>query len=61
MFLPIEIVTLSERVKVVEVGKLVEIPSFKYVRPLVSCTNKRKSILIHKISLWITMASLMMS
>ena len=48
MFLPMEIISLSERVKVVNIGKLVEIPSeIKYVRPLVSCTNKRKRILIN--------------
>ena len=42
MFLPMEIVGLSERVKVVDVGKLVEIPSEIQVRQAISKLYKQK-------------------
>ena len=47
MFLPMEIVTFSEKVKVVEVGSLVEIPSEIQVRQAISeLYKKRRSIQI---------------
>ena len=42
MFLPMEIVSLSERVKVVDVGKLVEIPSKIQVCQAISKLYKQK-------------------
>ena len=42
MFLPMEIVTFSEKVKVVEVGSLVEIPSEIQVRQAISELYKKK-------------------
>ena len=42
MFLPMEIVTFSERVQVVEVGNLVEIPSEIHVRQAISKLHKNK-------------------
>ena len=42
MFLPMETVTFSERVKVVEVGNLVEIPSEIQVRQAISKLYKKK-------------------
>ena len=42
MFLPIEIVTFSERVQVVEVGNLVEIPSEIHVCQAISKLYKNK-------------------
>ena len=42
IFLPMEIVTFSERVKVVEVGKLVEIPSEIQVHQAISKLYKNK-------------------
>ena len=46
MFLPMEIVTFSQRVKVVEVSKLVEIPSEVQVRQAISrLRHRRRKIL----------------
>ena len=42
MFLPMEIVTFSEKVKVVEVGSLVEIPSEIQIRQAISELYKKK-------------------
>ena len=42
MFLPMEIVTFSERVKIIEVGNLVEIPSEIQVRQAISKRYKNK-------------------
>ena len=42
MFLPMEIVTFSERVRVVEVGNLVEIPSEIHVHHAISKLYKNK-------------------
>ena len=42
MFLPMETVTFSERVKVVEVGNLVEIPSEIQVRQAISKLYKKR-------------------
>ena len=42
MFLPMEIVTFSQRVKVVEVSKLVEIPSEVQVRQAISRLYKKR-------------------
>ena len=42
MFLPMEIVTFSERVKIVEVGNLVEIPSEIQVHQAISKLYKNK-------------------
>ena len=40
MFLLMEVITLSEKVKVVEIGTLIEIPSDLLVcQPLVSCSS----------------------
>ena len=42
MFLPMDIVSLSERVEVVDIGKLVEIPSEIQVRQAISKLYKQK-------------------
>ena len=42
MFLPMEIVTFLERVKVVEVGNLVEIPSEIQIRQAISKLYKKR-------------------
>ena len=42
MFLPMEIISLSERVKVVDVGKLVEIPSEIQICQAISKLYKQK-------------------
>ena len=36
MFLPVEVITVSKQVEVVEIGNLVEIPSETQVRPAIS-------------------------
>ena len=43
MFLPMEVVTMPQRRKVVEFGSLIEIP--KYVRPSATCASNKAIIL----------------
>ena len=42
MFLPMEVITIPERIKVVEVGSLIEIPSQLQVRQAISLLCKKQ-------------------
>ena len=42
MFLPMEVITIPERIKVVEVGSLIEIPSQFQVRQAISMLCKKQ-------------------
>ena len=42
MFLPMEVITIPERIKVVEVGSLIEIPSQLQVRQAISMLCKKQ-------------------